>query len=110
MSFWTNVSKFRKIPQKYENIEELFFENFAKTRKPILIFDRGDGEILHFHDIQDFFMPKLKEMLSEKNAKNDAPTINETISLKEIIPNKTEFTNSEMDTIRSAMKNGGVIL
>ena len=94
---------------KNKNIEELFFENFAKTRKPILIFDRGDGEILHFHDIQDFYMPKLKEMLSEKNSKNDAPTINETISLKEIIPNKTEFTNSEMDTIRGAMKNGGVI-
>ena len=94
---------------KNKGIEELFFENFAKTRKPILIFDRGDGEILHFHEIQDFYMPKLKEVLAEKNAKNDAPTINETISLKEICPNKTEFTNNEMDTIRGAMKNGGVI-
>ena len=92
-----------------KTIEELFFENFAQNRRPLLIFDRGDGEILHFHEIQDFYMPKLKEMLAEKIAKNDSPTMNETISLKEINPNKSEFTNSEMDTIRSSMKNGGVI-
>ena len=93
----------------YRDIEELFFENFAQSRKPIMIFDRGDGEILHFHDIQDFYMPKLKEILAEKNAKNDSPILNETVSLKEINPTKSEFTNSEMDIIRSSMKTGGVI-
>ena len=92
-----------------KTIEELFFENFAQHRRPLMVFDRGDGEILHFHDIQDFYMPKLKEMLAEKIAKNDSPTMNETLSLKEINPNKSEFTNAEMDTIRSSMKNGGVI-
>ena len=92
-----------------KGIEELFFSNLSQTRKPIMIFDRGDGEILHYHDIQDFYMPKLKEILAEKNAKNDSPSMNETVSLKEICPNKSEFTNSENDTIRSAMKMGGVI-
>ena len=103
----TKNKHYEIVKNKY--IEELFFENFAKRRKPILIFDRGDGEILHFHEIQDFFMPKLKEILADKNAKNEAPTMNETIALKEICPNKSEFTNNEMDTIRGAMKNGGVI-
>ena len=37
----------------------------------------------------DFYMPKLKEMIAEKNAKAESP-INETISLKEIIPTKLE--------------------
>ena len=73
-----------------------------------MIFDHGDGEILHFHDIQDFYMPKLKEIIAEKNAKSDSP-INEVISLKEIIPSKLELTNVELDIIHGAMKNGGVI-
>ena len=73
-----------------------------------MIFDRGDGEILHYHEISDFYMPKLKEMVSEKNSKNDSP-LNETVTIKEICPNKNEFTNSEMDTIRSSMKTGGVV-
>ena len=91
-----------------KEIEELFFENISQTRKPIMIFDRGDGEILHYHEISDFYMPKLKEMVSEKNSKNDSP-LNETVTIKEICPNKNEFTNSEMDTIRSSMKTGGVV-
>ena len=94
---------------KNKNIEELFFENFAQNRKPLMIFDHGDGDILHFHDIQDFYMPKLKEMVAEKSSKNDNPMINETITMKEICPTKLEFTNNESDIIKGAMKNGGVI-
>ena len=72
-----------------------------------MIFDNGNGEILYFHEIQDFYMPKLKEIIAEKNAKSESP-INE-VTLKEIIPTKIELTNSELDIIHAAMKNGGVI-
>ena len=102
-------TKYRKYYiEENKNIEELFFENMAQTKKPILIFDNGNGEILFYHEIQDFYMPKLKEIIAEKNAKSDSP-INEVISLKEIIPSKLELTNVELDIIHGAMKNGGVI-
>ena len=102
-------TKYKKFNLDYiKNIEDLFFENFSTTKKPIMIFDNGNGEILYFHEIQDFYMPKLKEIISEKNAKSESP-INETVSLKEIIPTKSELTNNELDTIHAAMKNGGVI-
>jgi hypothetical protein len=73
-----------------------------------MIFDNGNGEILYFHEIQDFYMPKLKEIIAEKNSKSESP-VNETVSLKEIIPTKLELTNNELDIIHAAMKNGGVI-
>ena len=102
-------TKYKKYNIDYnKNIEDLFFENLSQIKKPIMIFDNGNGEILYFHEIQDFYMPKLKEMIAEKNAKSESP-INETISLKEIIPTKLELTNNELDVIHSAMKNGGVI-
>ena len=102
-------TKYKKYNIDYiKNIEDLFFENMAKVKKPIMIFDNGNGEILYFHEIQDFYMPRLKEMISEKNAKQESP-IGETISLKEIIPTKLELTNNELDIIHSAMRNGGVI-
>ena len=102
-------TKYKKYSLDYiKNIEDLFFENFSTTKKPIMIFDNGNGEILYFHEIQDFYMPKLKEIIAEKNAKSESP-VNETVSLKEIIPTKLEFTNAELDTIHAAMKNGGVI-
>ena len=31
-----------------------------------MIFDNGNGEILYYHEIQGFYMPKLKEIISEK--------------------------------------------
>ena len=102
-------TKYKKYTiENNKNIEELFFENMAQTKKPILIFDNGNGEILYFHEIQDFYMPKLKEIIAEKNAKSESP-VSEIISLKEIIPSKLELTNNELDTIHGAMKNGGVI-
>ena len=102
-------TKYKKYNIEYnKNIEDLFFENMSHIKKPIMIFDNGNGEILYFHEIQDFYMPKLKEIIAEKNAKSESP-INETISLKEIIPTKLELTNNELDIIHSAMKNGGVI-
>ena len=102
-------TKYRKYTiEENKNIEELFFENMAQTKKPILIFDNGNGEILYYHEILDFYMPKLKEIIAEKNAKAESP-VNEVISLKEIVPSKLELTNVELDTIHSAMKNGGVI-
>jgi hypothetical protein len=102
-------TKYKKFTLDYiKNIEDLFFENFSTTKKPIMIFDNGNGEILYFHEIQDFYMPKLKEIIAEKNSKSESP-VNETISLKEIIPTKLELTNAELDIIHAAMKNGGVI-
>ena len=102
-------TKYKKYSLEYvKNIEDLFFENTATTKKPIIIFDNGNGEILYFHEIQDFYMPKLKEIIAEKNAKSETPT-NETVSLREITPSKIELTNNELDIIHNAMKNGGVI-
>ena len=102
-------TKYKKYNIDYiKNIEDLFFENMAQVKKPIMIFDNGNGEILYFHDIQDFYMPKLKEIIAEKNSKQESP-INETITLKEINPSKLELTNNELDTIHGAMRNGGVI-
>ena len=102
-------TKYKKYNIEYiKNIEDLFFENMAKVKKPIMIFDNGNGEILYYHEIQDFYMPKLKEIISEKNAKQESP-VNEAISLREIIPSKVELTNNELDIIHGAMRNGGVI-
>ena len=102
-------TKYKKFNIEYiKNIEDLFFENMSKGKKPIMIFDNGNGEILYYHEIQDFYMPRLKEIISEKNAKQESP-INEVISLREIIPSKLELTNNELDIIHSAMRNGGVI-
>ena len=51
-------TKYKKYNIDYiKNIEDLFFENMAQVKKPIMIFDNGNGEILYFHDIQDFYMP-----------------------------------------------------
>ena len=57
-------TKFKKYNIDYnKNIEDLFFENLSQVKKPIMIFDNGNKEILYFHEIQDFYMPKLKEMI-----------------------------------------------
>ena len=64
-------TKFKKYNIDYnKNIEDLFFENLSQVKKPIMIFDNGNKEILYFHEIQDFYMPKLKEMISEKKCKS----------------------------------------
>ena len=103
----TKIKKYEL--KKSENIEELFFENLNKTRKPILVFDKEDGNLLTQREIKEFYLPKLVNIINENNAKTEGGGNIEAISQKEIIPTKIELTNNELDIIHSAMKNGGMV-
>ena len=95
------------ILEKAPNLEELFFININTTRKPIIIIDKQDGEILYQKDIKESYLKKLKPI----NIREDKENIifNDNITFKEISPSKLEFTNNELDSIHSSMKTGGVI-
>ena len=92
---------------KAPNLEELFFTNINITRKPIIIIDKQDGEILYQKDIKELYLKKLKQT----NIREDKENIifNDSVNFKEISPSKLEFTNNELDSIHSSMKTGGVI-
>ena len=95
------------ILEKTPNLEELFFKNINTTRKPIIIIDKQDGEILYQKDIKELYLKKLKPVNIREDKEN--AVVNDNVTFKEIIPSKLEFTNNELDTIHSSMKTGGVI-
>ena len=95
------------ILEKSPNLEEVFFKNINKTRKPIIIFDKQDGEIKFQKEIKELYVKKLKQT-NVVEGKENAVT-ESVVSFKEITPSKLEFTNSELDTIHNSMKNGGVV-
>ena len=95
------------IIEKVPNLEELFFKNINITRKPIIIIDKQDGEIIYQKEIKELYIKKLKQINIREEKENMA--INDNVSFKEISPTKLEFTNNELDTIHGCMKTGGVI-
>ena len=86
------------------NLEEVFFKNINITRKPIIILDKQNGEIMFQKEIKEF-AKKLKQTSIVDGKEN----VTENVSFREIIPSKLEFTNNELDTIHNCMKNGGVV-
>ena len=102
-----NTQKKEIILDKTPNLEELFFKNINKTRKPIIIIDRQNGEIIYQKEIKELYLKKLKPVNVREDKEN--VIINDSVTFKEISPSKLEFTNNELDTIHSSMKTGGVI-
>ena len=95
------------ILEKTPNLEELFFRNINITRKPIIIIDKQNGEIIYQKEIKELFLKKLKPVNIREDKEN--AIVNDAVTFKEISPSKLEFTNNELDTIHSSMKSGGVI-
>ena len=93
--------------EKVLDLEEVFFKNISITKKPIIIIDKQDGEIMYQREIKEYYLKKLKPTNVREDKENIV--INEGVSFKEICPNKLELTNNEMDTIHACMKSGGVI-
>ena len=102
------------VLEKTHTLGEIFFKNINNGRKPIIIIDKQDGEIIYQKEIKENYIKKLKHSAAnrERDRDNEAKeiiNINDGVSFKEIIPTKMEFTNPELDLIHSGMKNGGVI-
>ena len=102
--------------EKTHTLQEIFFSNINNNgRKPIIIIDKQDGEIIYQKEIKENYLKKLKHSAMnnrERDRDNEGKEtilLNDNVSLKEIIPTKMEFTNLELDLIHSSMKNGGVI-
>ena len=102
-----NDKKIEVILEKTPNLEEVFFKNINNTKKPIIIIDKQNGEIMYQKEIKELYLKKLKPTNVREDKEN--MVINEGVSFKEINPTKLEFTNNEMDTIHSCMKTGGVV-
>ena len=95
------------ILEKTAILEEVFFKNINITRKPIIIIDKQDGEIMFQKEIKELYVKKLKPINAREDKEN--VIINDSVPFKEISPSKLEFTNNELDTIHGCMKSGGVI-
>ena len=92
-------------------LNEPFFEDFTVTKKPILYVENENEQLILNKEIRDYLLPTLAQIrkVSENNQNNKEIDI-ETLSYREIIPNKIELSNAELDFIHNSMKNGGVIV
>ena len=95
------------ILEKTPKLEEVFFKNINTTRKPIILIDKQNGEVLYQKEIKEFYLKKLKPINAREDKEN--PIINDSIPFKEISPSKLELSNNELDMIHGCMKSGGVI-
>ena len=101
------------VLEKTKTLSEVFFKNINIERKPIIIIDKQDGEIAYQKEIKEYYIKKLKHSINRERDREEGKEnniiLNDSVNLKEINPNKMEFTNTEMDLIHSSMKNGGII-
>ena len=100
-----------KLKKTY-TLSEVFFKNVNIERKPIIIIDKQDGEIVYQKEIKEFYIKKLKHTINRNIDREEGKEniiLNDGVSFKEITPTKMEFTVAENDLIHSSMKNGGVI-
>ena len=79
------------ILEKTPNLEELFFRNINITRKPIIIIDKQNGEIIYQKEIKELFLKKLKPVNIRED--KEKAIVNDTVTFKEISPSKIKFTN-----------------
>ena len=94
------------VLEKVPNLEEVFFKNINSTRKPIIIIDKENGEIMYQKEIKELYVKKLKQTTVVEGKET---VVESSVSFKEITPSKLEFSNNELDTIHNCMKNGGVV-
>ena len=92
--------------EKVPNLEEVFFKNINMTRKPIVVIDEMNGEIMFQKEIKELYVKRLKQTSVVEGKET---VVESNVSFQEITPTKLEFTNNELDTIHGCMKNGGVI-
>ena len=103
------------VLEKTHTLSEIFFKNINTERKPIIIIDKQDDEIIYQKEIKESYIKKLKHSVvntrdrERDNEGKETIGLNDNLTLKEITPTKAEFTNPELDLIHSSMKNGGVI-
>ena len=101
------------VLEKTLTLGDIFFKNINNERKPMIIIDKQDGEIIYQKEIKEYYIKKLKHSAANNrdrdNEAKETIIINDNVSFKEIIPTKMEFTNPELDLIHNSMKNGGII-
>ena len=92
------------VLEKVPNLEEVFFKNINVTRKPIILIDKENKEIMYQKEIKELYVKKLKQTTIVEGKET---VVESSVSFKEITPSKLEFSNNELDTIHNCMKNGG---
>ena len=103
------------IKLENNNVNQLnqpFFEDFTNSKKPILYIQHDNEQLILNKEIRDYLLPTLAQIrkVSEKENVNNKEIAIEALSYREIIPNKIELSNNELDFIHNAMRNGGVII
>ena len=93
---------------------ELLDENLSLTRRPILLFINENDNLNLEKEVKDYYLPSLLKSTNNNENKKEEPNNageenNERYSYKEIIPTKSELSNSDLDIIHSYMRAGGVI-
>ena len=97
------------VLKKTYTFDEVFIKNISIERKPIILIDKQDREIIYQKEIKELYMKKFKHSTVNNAEGKENMILNDNAGFKEISPNKVEFSNNELDSIHSSMKNGGII-
>ena len=79
------------VLEKTLTLGDIFFKNINNERKPMIIIDKQDGEIIYQKEIKEYYIKKLKHSAAnnrERDRDNEAKEtiiLNDNVTLKEII-------------------------